>query len=323
MIIIVLELKIHGDRIKNPTIKIVLFSFIIGVLLLSLFNNFSYNAKAAQFCSPLNLDVTEQEVQVGPGDNGIVKFQGTYCPNDDRFNSRPDAVIVKFNVIVDPNWPTTVTPSSLYFTEDEFSLEKSFEAIVKVPQFTSSKVQGQLTVSCKITMIPGNETFETQPTDGIIIVAPYYMVDAQPMTVTKSVKSGDSKEIKLSIHNQGNTQESFQITVDDLDKLEKKGISITPEYNPVVIPEGKIVNLTICIDIKKGTSDKFETVTISVDSINFTDGNPISASQEVKLYLDIESKSFSNFIKSYPIPFLIFIVVIGIVSLIILKIKEK
>lgn len=248
---------------------------------------------------------------MGPDDDGLVYFTGTVTPGDKYLKTEADIITVELNVTVEHQWPSTITPRTIYFTGSDIGVSKIFEAIIRVPQFTSFQTPGNISITGNIITSPENQTYQLNPAKGIIRIMPYYGLEVQPLIVNQTMKSGNSTFIELNIHNTGNSLERYILQIPDLDTLKDEGIILEPETNAFTIPEDQWKSINIEISIEDNHEDEIKMVNISISGSSSSNSEPIG--EYVTLNLNIESIDVSSDdTPGFNIYFLILVMVLGI-----------
>ncbi len=231
---------------KNIALRMILLGVVLAAGIFILTEFVSDDAEASQPIATINLDVTEQEAKVGPGQTGIVRFPGTVSA--DMIGPGQNVQLIVVRLQADCGWATTISPTTLYFTSAETGSLKTFEAVVRVPNFTSFQTQGQLTVSGTVQTIPGSPVlYNIQPTDGIITIQPYYMVTVSCDEPYIEINPGDPLVFNLKIKNDGNAQERMKIEIPNLDKLAEEDWVVSTGARTIMLEEGKedIVKISV------------------------------------------------------------------------------
>lgn len=233
---------------KNFALKMLLFGIILGAGILLLTEFVSEEAEASQAIASIKLDVTEQEAEVGPGKTGIVRFPGTVEASMVGAGANTQTIVV--NLQASCGWATTISPTTIYFTAQQAGTAKLFEAVVRVPNFSSFATQGELVISGTIKTIPGVPAQYTIPeTKGIITIKPYYMVGVSCDEPYVEISPGDPIIYKLKIRNDGNTQERMKISIpeDNMDKLADEEWVVSMGARNIMLKEGKEDIITISV----------------------------------------------------------------------------
>ncbi len=191
------------------------------------------------------LDQPTQVADVSPGALGTVEFSGTVSC---EMNSATSAIV---SLTATDTWGTaTVTPSAIQFTNTDSS-DKVFRVSVKAPLYTSRNTVGQVIVSGKVVMYPTTLVGTVSPREGVIgriDIEPYFKFQLRAIKKYQEIGPGQTVAYNLHIINQGNIRDTFQISIDNEDKLTEQGFVVTISERQVDIEELEEKKITISIN---------------------------------------------------------------------------
>ncbi len=197
-------------------------------------------AEAAQVTGQITLDKSEQRADVGPGDSGIVMFTGMVSVAI----VGPGMCVPSIEVMLtaDANeWPATIDPHRITFNTAQMGTAQSFEAAVRVPNFTSFTYNSNVTITGRARALPGTVTYNLLRARGNISIDPYFKLSVSCDEPYYEITPGDKFMHQLIIRNEGNTRDRIRIKIDEdsLDKLTKAGRVVSLGTPMVSIEEGK------------------------------------------------------------------------------------
>jgi len=276
-----------SDNMKSIALKMLLFGIILGAGILILTELISEEAEAEGMpVAIITMDTVEQTANVGPGETGIVRFTGQVEVYIVGPAEEGQIIVANLEANASFGWNTSINPTTLYFSVGSTET-KCFEIEVRVPNFTSFATQGELVTSGTVTFMSGNESYPITETKGIISIAPYYLLEVEPLVINRTIKPGGSTEIELSIRNTGNAMEQFRISWDN----KESSITLRPSMTNIVISEGESVNITVQVSVDEDCKGGDEKIKITVTAENSLVSGQTPAVQEVYLHLDIDKEA--------------------------------
>ena len=220
----------------------------ILVILLHLFaiGFISNYSQAAQPSATITLDQSDQEANVGPGEDGIVRFTGQVEVQMVGPGSNVQMIVVTLEA--DCVWSTSISPTTMSFSAQDSSPRK-FEVVVKVPNFTSATLTEEMTVWGTVKTIPGFMMYRIAPANGIITIKPYTMISLSSGEPYQQGERGESLGYDLRIKNDGNCPTQVDINISDYEGLQDKGWQINTHSEEITIEEGANETVSIRFEI--------------------------------------------------------------------------
>lgn len=214
------------------------FPFMIGVLLLfSILFITTYvpeNASAPQVMPTVNIALTEesQTAHVGPGDTGLVDFDGVVSVTKNRLTR------VVVSLTAEDTWGTAVvSPSSLLFSTNG---DQPFSVSVRAPSGESCTTCGTVTVYGRWTMYPGSLAGPANPQQGAtgrIDIAQYHNLILNSPNSYAQTSRGSRVEFDLFIGNEGNGDDSANLMVNNADELSANGLQASTSPSTIDLPQ--------------------------------------------------------------------------------------
>jgi hypothetical protein len=240
----------------------------------------------------IGLDQPTQTADVSPGSLGTVEFSGTVSC---ELNSATTAIV---SLMAQDTWGSaTVVPSALQFSSNDRS-DKVFRVSVKAPLYTSRNTVGQVVITGRVVMYPSSLYGTVQPRDGIvgrIDIQPFYKFQLSAPSKYQEVGPGQQLVYNLHIANQGNIRDTFQLEIENEDKLIKDEfvISISQRVVDVEELEERVIKITVNTPIKWNIWKNDVTgVKVSVFSVLYFEesGTPLSQIE----VLNVRQRGFST-----------------------------
>ncbi len=220
----------------------------IIIILSSLILILAPNNTVAVGTPVVNLEFDEgeetQEADVRPGESGYVTFPGTVSADLAAGGSVQD-VLVNLEAWTEEGWPASVTPSTLLLQPG--TEEAEFLATVTVPPETSSSIVGTLYVGGTAEAFPGSLRYSIQSITGTIIIKQYYKFSISCDQPYQECCPDSEMCYNLSIFNEGNGNDSFDIHVTNLEDLTLNSLTVTLGSNTIPIPEKSDGQISILV----------------------------------------------------------------------------
>ena len=221
----------------------------------------STEASSQRATGSITLDPDSEYVDVGPEDNGIVKFSGFVQIEV----SGPDVEMIAITLFGESDhFDLSISPSTLHFPVGS-SEEKPFEVVVKVPLSTSSVDVYKIHIYGEAKGATTKEEFPVEPAEGIIVVRQFYQIEMEPHWKT-TIHSGDDVEIEIKLHNKGNGRDRVRLGVPDKWELKEKGIIIKTDEDWIEIPAGGYANAFLQVSVDEELSHNIEMINVTVIS---------------------------------------------------------
>ncbi len=266
-------------------------------------NNFLPKNPKPDVVVTLSLLESFKKAPVGPGDSGIVEFNGNVNVTLNNAKS-----VVVYLTVDDPWGTATIKPTTIEFSN---SCKKPFIVNVTAPLGESRNTGGVIKVFCNLTTSPENLSFEINPKygglQGLIHMEQFY--DFSVDIDKPVIKTEPGKEVKfnLIITNKGNGRDYFTIKVDNKNKLSDNGFKvkinlekseewfeeIKDEEWIVGINEKQNVSVEIYVDTPSGI-DRGGTynIKINVTSALCFENRGLNPSQELILEVKLKDDGF-------------------------------
>jgi hypothetical protein len=221
----------------------------------------------------VTLDPTWQVAEVTQSQSGEVTVQGTI--DIDQPQIMMSNVTIK--AVMNTGWPIEVEPTTTQVTGPAIV---NFQVDVVVPAATSSLIVGNLivTVSVKAPLLTAVHATAT----AVVSVSQYYKLRIEASDPLVHMERGQSGEIEVSIYNDGNGQDTFEISLEDV----PNGIRASLETNQITIPQDD--NETVAIDVTVENDSPNEMHTITVKVVSLESGREYYKTYPV--FVDVRSK---------------------------------
>jgi hypothetical protein len=308
---------------KKAKLRFLKLGIMIGIMLMGLFLTFIQVPEETEAATVLpiatiGLDQPTQTADVSPGSLGTVEFSGTVSC---ELNSATTAIV---SLMAQDTWGSaTVVPSALQFSNTDGG-DKVFRVSVKAPLYTSRNTVGQVVITGRVVMYPSSLYGTVQPRDGIvgrIDIEPFYKFQLNAPSKYQEVGPGQQLVYNVHIANQGNIRDTFQIEIENEDKLTEQGfvISLSQRVIDVEELEEKVVKLTVNTPIEWNIwKNKVTGVKVNVFSMLYFEetGTPLNQIEVFK----VRERGFST--PGFD-PMLMIIAFIGIAIAFKTKIKKE
>ncbi len=201
----------------------------------------------------VNLEFDEgeeiQEVDVRPGESGLVTFPGTVSADLAAGGSVQD-VVVELYGSTDQGWPVTISPAQMVLQPG--TEEVPFAATVSVTPETSSYVTGILTIGGTAMAFPGALRYAIQSIEGTILIEQYYRFSVGCDRPYQDCSPDSEVCYNFSIYNEGNGNDSYEIQVTNLEYLTQNSFSVALESSTIAIPEKNNDQISILVRTPTG-----------------------------------------------------------------------
>jgi hypothetical protein len=278
-------------------LRMLKFGIMIGIMLSLLFLAMIKVPEESEAATVLpiatiGLDQPTQTADVSPGSLGTVEFSGTVSC---ELNSATTAIV---SLIAQDTWGSaTVVPSAVQFSSNDRS-DKVFRVSVKAPLYTSRNTVGQVVITGKVVMYPSSLYGTVQPRDGVvgrIDIQPFYKFQLSAPSKYQEVGPGQQLVYNLHIANQGNIRDTFQLEIENEDKLIKDEfvISISQRVVDVEELEERVIKITVNTPIKWNLwKNDVDGVKVSVFSVLYFEesGTPMNQIE----VLNVRQRGFST-----------------------------
>ncbi len=195
------------------------------------------------------LDSTSETVDVSPGASGIVEFTGVVTAEAPAMP--PGQVLVVTLQAEAGGWPVSAPPS-MEFTNE--ITEHNFTVSIQIPSETSTRTQGQLTVSGRWSYSPGTMGGTIDPTTAIINIQQYFQYSISPSSSLDTVELGDVVDINYETINRGNGADIIVMEILNKEDLEDHGIIAREKVDEIVIPEKQTRSYPVVIMLSSSTT---------------------------------------------------------------------
>ncbi len=194
-------------------------------------------ASASQFTNiQCKFTMSSQEVDVSPGQSGIITYNGEVEVN--IVPSSPNPAIVQMTASAQ-GWPTAISPSTMIFTGA--GGKQTFQVSVAVPNFTPFTSNGQLKLDG---LLSQGATIKSCTTNAIIKIIQYFRLNVISDQPYMEIAPGDIGNFVVTVDNLGNGADEFEILIDNADDLGQQGwISPPTTIKRVELGQPGTVNL--------------------------------------------------------------------------------
>ncbi len=260
----------------------------IGVLIIILhlfaIGDISDNSQAASTMAAIILDQSEQEANVGPGENGTLIFTGRVEVEMVGPGSNIQMIVVSLSA--DCIWPTTISPTTMTF-QAQGPRQQNFTVTVQVPNFTSSSITEELTVGGTAKVVPGVRFYKIPPSKGIINISAYSILNLSSDDPEKESLRGESLLYLLNIKNDGNSNAQVKVGIDDYMGLTDKGWIIRGPSDDFLVEEGNDIIGEIHVIVPDGTALRTYQFVVNATSDAGTNATDFA---EYTFYVDVVNR---------------------------------
>jgi hypothetical protein len=198
----------------------------------------------------------EKTAHVGPGDSGVVTFNGTVeveC-------TQPTIVVVELST--EDTWSTsTVDPTTMYFRrtgKQEFTIQ------VTVPHGECCEKTGNFQLNYNSRLYGSGGASMSGWISGLINIAQFYDLSLSSAKPAIETTPGSTNQLDLTIKNTGNGNDTFSISIVDNDKFSTK---VSSTLIDICMDENVTVPITINIPSSQNIIGEHE-INAQVISIN-------------------------------------------------------
>ena len=224
-----------------------------------------------------------QEVDVSPGSTGAVLFSG-YCNGTSIMGGD---ITVSLMASVTPVGSAAVSPSSFTLTSSHPS--QSLSISVVVPLYTPSNEEITVTITGTYGHWTGGGSVESS--QATITVLQYYRMTNYCETPYKNTTQGENVNYNLKIENLGNGNDTFALSISNLDELESKNVTINFDSDFIDIPIKQNRTAILKVNTSKNTPVGLSIIELSVSSV----GSDGLVNEPYPLYLRVkEAPDVSN-----------------------------
>lgn len=240
------------------------------------------NARGAQVSATIELDHPVQTAHVGPGENGTVNFTGTVTAEA----TGPGDNVQSIQITLDAasQWPTTISPTSLTIQASQQGVPVPFEVTVRVPNFTSAAISGEVIVSGSVRTLPGAPiTYSIPEARGIINIAPYAMLSVQCNDPSQEARPGDTVVFHLDLQNNGNYYDNVSMELEEDEGWMFNGWNIDYPINDISFDIGASETVEVKASIPKNAPEQFYSFLFDFTSHSGNDTD----TKSYKLFLNV------------------------------------
>ena len=275
----------------------------------------------AQVTGEIKFDNDEEHADVGPGENGVVVFPGTVTVNAVGPGQSFQLIFVELSVNAQ-GLECSVSPSSLTFQASQTGTAQPFQAVIRVPNFTSCTEEYRVRVTGTATTEPGTQSYPLDPADGMVKVNQYCMAKVTPEVQERSIRGGGEEWIRVEVQNTGNGQDGFRFAVQGSNALEEKGITFEVDSEQTMVPEGSTAEMSMKISVSEKAPEGKIMIEFHIIS---SESKAYSSVGVGKIELDIEQEpsffSADNWVL-YAAGVAVILIIVGIVFIFIRRKKE-
>ena len=181
----------------------------------------------------IQLDQTEQTVNVEPGSSGVLLFTGNVSAQV-PWSPRIQYLLVNLNYEAN-DWATSGTSVVIFTREDTLM---PFTCTVKVPPMTSHHEVGTLIVSGTWAYQPGIGSGEVNPVQAVIIIEQFFSHYLSYGSEYLEMEKEDVSNLSVNVHNQGNGRDRIAIEIANEAELSRYGIYTEIPENVTSVREG-------------------------------------------------------------------------------------
>ncbi|MGA1873575.1 MAG: choice-of-anchor T family protein [Thermoplasmatota archaeon] len=194
----------------------------------------------------IEMDDYEKEVNVAPGETGVLKFNGTvsavFPPGT------PSEVYCIVNLRCEcGGWPVSNPPALVLSTEFP---SKDFSVTVQVPIETSSKEIGDLVIRARWRYEPGSMYGELDPVHCTIIILPFADIRFSSDELYFERKVGTWVTYHMNVRNEGN----YDAIVDIRMEPQESFLSVEPMNARLEVAEGTSRSFSVRVKQREGYS---------------------------------------------------------------------
>ncbi len=229
----------------------------------------------------IELDHDSMEVDVSPGSDGVVTFEGTvYC--DVPPTTPPGQECIVYLITNAGGWAVNSIPAIAF---SRTKTQERFLFDVQVPPETSSTREAELEIFAKWQYSPGVEMGTAEGTSAKIIIKPYCNLAFTSEDPVMRAPVGEWADLRLILKNEGNTDSNIilEITFED-------GVEVEIESNTIVIGERGEYEISIRAKQRGGLA-KSNPISIRATSQHEGERNDVTFGLYLKTETSIRSLS--------------------------------
>lgn len=224
-------------------------------------------------------------------------------------------VMVSLDASVSTGWPAAVSPQSIPFTSPS---SVQVTVTVTVPAQSPSSLVGAVRLNGVATYPGGSKSAGSSAT---VLVGQYYMCK---LNATPTTGSGNPQTYDVRITNDGNGNDSFEITTTEQNAVSKAGLTVTMEKTKTGnLPAGQSETIHVKVSYGSSTSTGKHQINVHVVSVGSNTGSNETATADLPLTIDVQPWSGQGGITIGIVAAMIIVVVIVVVFLAMKKGKLK
>ena len=185
-----------------------------------------YIIPQVEIYDPSNPDGSWKLAEVAPGDSGTVMFTGRVYVTE--FRPHLEQIFISLKARSDRSgdtWGALVYPPEILLTSRQ--MEHDISVFVTAPPFTDVSEWRHIIIDGTWIGNPSSLSGEVIPSSVNVGVAPYIRYFASLGEGYKRVWPGQTAYFTMNVFNIGNRNESFHVSINDLDSLTKAGFAVT------------------------------------------------------------------------------------------------
>ena len=202
---------------------------------------------ASQPSGEIILHQSEQVAEVGPGEDGIVNFTGEVKVNLTGIGKNVQMVVV--SLTIEAPWPASISPTTMSWDPQETDVPKEFEAVVRVPNFTSATRVEEIIINGTIKTYPGALLSNLPSAKGIIRIAEYAMLTVSCWDPYIEALPGESVLFQLKVKNDGNAEASISMEINEIDDMVEQSWTFENDKSNFIIDKSReeLVGITVSV----------------------------------------------------------------------------
>jgi len=263
-----------------------------------------------------------QYADVEPGNSGLVTFTGTVSV-DIQAGSAVQDVRIELRVSSEHGWDATITPEIVMLNPG--TEEKQFMATIRVPTETSTTVDAIITVggtAMPFPAGPADDETEIDPLYGTIIVDQYFRYEVASDPHYIEAEPGEEVQFKVTVRNEGNGKDQFEISVSNLDDLEKDDFEISVDPEMIEVPEKGSGTVVITVKTPEAGIGEFVNYEKNIDLNVRSKIDPEMNYQNYDLKVRVQNDDILDSVFNSS-DFLIYIILIIVAAVVILFIWKR
>lgn len=224
----------------------------------------------------VDLDPAQQEAEVTQSHMGEANFSGSVMVDQPA----PLSSQVTISGSVTTGWPIEISPQSFQITGPT---TVTFTVVVIVPPATNALLAGTMRVTASV-KAPMMSPVEVE-TSAVVTVGQYHKVRIEADDYTLEMDRGESKDVQLTIYNDGNGPDTFSISLVDV----PSGLTAVLGQIKMTIPPDEFQTLVLRVETKRGAEGGVHTLLIRVDCDQVEDD--VSYRKECPIQVSVETLS--------------------------------